>query len=533
MPRGTSSAEGRSCDRSRRAGGPRAAGGTRRRGLLGPARRPATASTQASAASPVRHAPAPPAPTGRNTTRTRRGPASPPGCPRPARSRTAWNAHLDGAVYGQPLVVGDEVIAATENDSVYALNRVTGKTIWRTNVGTAGAAVGAARVRQHLPARHHRHPRLRRGQRPGLRRRRGHRLPPHAGRARRGHRRACRLRRDLDSPTSREPARLQPAAPGAGDRRRAGLRRVRRAVRRLRRLPGRRRQRAAHRQRAAGPAGAPRRAGRAPSGRTGGPVVGPDGDLWVSVGNGAAESGAAYDGSDSVTELSPALQRVAYFAPSTWADDNANDLDLGSTQPVLAAGDTVFIVGKRGIGYLLTPRSPAGSAASSPSRTSATPSARRRSAGPRCTSRAGHGGLAAVEVSAASKTIKVLWRGPSGTNGSPVVGGGAVWVTNYSRQQRRHAVRAQPGNGPGRAADRDQPGPAALLVAVAERRQRLRQHADRRHRDQRRLAGGRRERRAGPRWLSSPVPNEFVYRPAPARLGRQCAREVEPRSRSG
>jgi streptogramin lyase len=26
----------------------------------------------------------------------------------------------------------------------------------------------------------------------------------------------------------------------------------------------------------------------------------------------------------------------------------------------------------------------------------------------------------------------VLWRGPSGTNGSPVVGGGAVWVTQYA-----------------------------------------------------------------------------------------------------
>ena len=42
------------------------------------------------------------------------------------------------------------------------------------------------------------------------------------------------------------------------------------------------------------------------------------------------------------------------------------------------------------------------------------------------------GGLAAVEVSAANKTIKVLWRGPSDSNGSPVVGGGAVWVTHYS-----------------------------------------------------------------------------------------------------
>src|SRR6202035_3569625 len=57
------------------------------------------------------------------------------GVPAAGPLTTAWSAHLDGAVYGQPLVVGDEVIAATENDSVYALNRVTGKTIWRTNVG--------------------------------------------------------------------------------------------------------------------------------------------------------------------------------------------------------------------------------------------------------------------------------------------------------------------------------------------------------------------------------------------------------------
>ena len=26
----------------------------------------------------------------------------------------------------------------------------------------------------------------------------------------------------------------------------------------------------------------------------------------------------------------------------------------------------------------------------------------------------------------------MLWRGPSGSNGTPVVGGGAVWVTQYS-----------------------------------------------------------------------------------------------------
>ena len=42
------------------------------------------------------------------------------------------------------------------------------------------------------------------------------------------------------------------------------------------------------------------------------------------------------------------------------------------------------------------------------------------------------GGMAAIVVSAASKTIKVLWRGPANAQGTPVIGGGAVWVTDYN-----------------------------------------------------------------------------------------------------
>src|SRR5215469_6655294 len=47
-----------------------------------------------------------------------------------------WTAHLDGAVYGQPLVVGNMVIAATENDTVYALDSSSGKVVWRNHLGT-------------------------------------------------------------------------------------------------------------------------------------------------------------------------------------------------------------------------------------------------------------------------------------------------------------------------------------------------------------------------------------------------------------
>ena len=54
----------------------------------------------------------------------------------PGRLTVSWRAHLDGAVYGQPLLVGAMVIAATENDSLYALDQATGRVIWRRHVGT-------------------------------------------------------------------------------------------------------------------------------------------------------------------------------------------------------------------------------------------------------------------------------------------------------------------------------------------------------------------------------------------------------------
>ena len=42
------------------------------------------------------------------------------------------------------------------------------------------------------------------------------------------------------------------------------------------------------------------------------------------------------------------------------------------------------------------------------------------------------GGLAAISVSAAQRKISVLWRGPGDGNGSPSIGGGAVWVASTS-----------------------------------------------------------------------------------------------------
>jgi PQQ-like domain len=48
----------------------------------------------------------------------------------------AWQARLDGAVYGQPLLVGDRVFAATENDTVYALQAASGQVVWSSHIAT-------------------------------------------------------------------------------------------------------------------------------------------------------------------------------------------------------------------------------------------------------------------------------------------------------------------------------------------------------------------------------------------------------------
>ena len=354
------------------------------------------------------------------------------GVPAAGPLTTAWSAQLDGAVYGQPLVVGGEVIAATENDSVYALNRVTGKTIWRTNVGPPvprsalhgcgnifplgitgtpvyDAGNGLVYAVAEVTGYHHMLVAL----------------DATTG--------ALRVRRDMDSPTTaNQPAYNQQRPALAIDDGRVyasfgGL---------------------------SGDCGAyqggvvsapltgngPLASWHTPTSREGavwgpgGPVVDKDGDLWISSGNGAAESSAdPYDGSDSVTELSPSLQRLAYFAPSTWATDNANDKDLGSTMPALAAGNTVFVLGKGGVGYLLDGAKPGGIGGQLAEQNICAAFGAAAVSGSTVYEPCWQGPLTAVEVSAANKTIKVLWRGPSGTDGSPVVGGGAVWVTKYAQ----------------------------------------------------------------------------------------------------
>jgi hypothetical protein len=156
----------------------------------------------------------------------------------------------------------------------------------------------------------------------------------------------------------------------------------------------------------------------------GGPVVAADGSVFVAVGNGAS-TGGRYDGSDSVTRISPTSRRLDFFAPTSWAADNAADLDLGSMTPALTANGYILQAGKSGTGYVLRAGHLGGIGG-------------QVSRGPLCSAfgvSAVTGntvympctdGLSRVEVNAKGQ-FKRYWR-IAGVTSSPVVGRGALYT---------------------------------------------------------------------------------------------------------
>jgi hypothetical protein len=73
--------------------------------------------------------------------------------------------------------------------------------------------------------------------------------------------------------------------------------------------------------------------------------------LYVATGNGTPYD--QVDDSDSVLRLSPTLTLLGRFTPTNYVMLSAQDLDLGSTSPVLLPDGLVFEAGKQGVGYLL------------------------------------------------------------------------------------------------------------------------------------------------------------------------------------
>ena len=84
-----------------------------------------------------------------------------------------------------------------------------------------------------------------------------------------------------------------------------------------------------------------------------GPTLDSAGHVLVAVGNGASGPGDPYDHSDSVLGLNFSLKLTDSFSPSSWASDNAADLDLGSQGPAIVGPNWIFSAGKSGRAYVL------------------------------------------------------------------------------------------------------------------------------------------------------------------------------------
>ncbi|HJQ00160.1 MAG TPA: PQQ-binding-like beta-propeller repeat protein [Jatrophihabitans sp.] len=152
------------------------------------------------------------------------------------------------------------------------------------------------------------------------------------------------------------------------------------------------------------------------------------GDLLVAVGNGESV-GDRYDFSDSVLRIRDG-RLVDSFSPSSWAADNASDLDLGSQGPAVVDNRWIFQAGKSGTGYLLRADRLGGIGG-------------QVWQGPVCVSFGGTAvvgdlvylpctdGVRAVQISPAG-TVIVRWHAPDEVAGSPVVGGGRVYAVDQA-----------------------------------------------------------------------------------------------------
>jgi outer membrane protein assembly factor BamB len=86
------------------------------------------------------------------------------------------------------------------------------------------------------------------------------------------------------------------------------------------------------------------------------PVVTPDGSIWVTTGN-ATSNSTTYDQSNTVLKYNVGLTLLGSFYPVNYAQLSQGDLDLGSAPPLILPkvdGGVVLQVGKSPAGYFIS-----------------------------------------------------------------------------------------------------------------------------------------------------------------------------------
>jgi len=159
------------------------------------------------------------------------------------------------------------------------------------------------------------------------------------------------------------------------------------------------------------------------------PVVDPRGNVYVASADGYnLGAGQPYDNSDAVLELSPTMQLESLFYLSDWQTLSGEDLDLGTGNPVLVDG-FVFQIGKTDIAYLLPQGHLGGEDGelASLSLCNGNPDGGRAVDGSvvyvPCPN-----GVTAVKVSTKPPYLKQLWIDNDGAAGGPIIADGLVWT---------------------------------------------------------------------------------------------------------
>jgi len=159
------------------------------------------------------------------------------------------------------------------------------------------------------------------------------------------------------------------------------------------------------------------------------PVVDPHGNIYVASADGYdLGPGQSYDDSDAVLELSPRMHLESTFYPKDWQMLSADDVDLGTGDPVLVDG-FVLQIGKSDIAYLLRQGHLGGEEGevASLSMCSGDPDGGHAVEGSvvfvPCPN-----GVTAVKVSTTPPYLKQIWTDDDGAAGSPIIADGMVWT---------------------------------------------------------------------------------------------------------
>ena len=161
-----------------------------------------------------------------------------------------------------------------------------------------------------------------------------------------------------------------------------------------------------------------------------GPTVTPDGDILVVSANGGAFPGDPYDHTNTVLKLDASAKLIDSFAPSDWAENNRDDVGLGSQGVALVGTRWAVLGGKSGPVYVLRQDHLGGIGGSVDNQNLCRVFGGSAVSGDTvylpCTD-----GERAVRVDDSGK-LHQLWRADESITGSPVLGGGRLWVLDPS-----------------------------------------------------------------------------------------------------